>query len=401
MTEPIYSLKFEDVGPKKPPLTGVPSPTGRESSVRDIFFRRVIEGMRCGIVTVDRKGTVLTVNHQAREILEMEGPVKEGRVEDVFAQHPRLAQVLRDSLDMSYLPNRAEMEIRSREDDGRTIGFTISPIPGDDGPQGVALFFKDLTLVERQEEQERLRERLVALGQMAASLAHEIRNPLASIDVTATLLKRRLSARDEDLKGLVKKITDEVERLNRTVTQGLEFARVLCLERVSQDLPPLLKAALEEAADRFPAHQVGVQWKIPEPLAKVFVDGNLFRQVFVNLFLNAFEAMEGQGSLSIEVHQASRPDNRPLYVEVFVADSGPGISPEVRDKIFHPFVTTKKGGSGIGLAMARKIIESHHGLIDVQSTPEAGTAFRVRIPCEDPEPKAPPATRHNAENPGR
>lgn len=394
-------MKFEGVEAKKPPFPGGPIFPGREIPVRDVFFRRVIEGMRCGIVTVDRLGNVLTVNHQAREILEMEGLLGEGKVEEVFAQHPRLAQVLRDSLEMSYLPNREEMEIRSREDDGRTIGFTISPIPGEEGPQGVALFFKDLTLVERQEEQERLRERLVALGQMAASLAHEIRNPLASIDVTATLLKRRLSGRDEDLKGLVKKITDEVERLNRTVTQGLEFARVLCLERVRQDLLPLLQAALAETVARFSGNQVEVQWVVPDDLAPLPVDGNLFRQVFVNLFLNAFEAMEGRGRLVIEIRQICRSDHRPLFLEVVIADDGPGISPEVRDKIFHPFVTTKKGGSGIGLAMARKIVESHHGLIDVQSTPGTGTVFRVRIPGDEPETPAATATRYDAENPDR
>jgi nitrogen-specific signal transduction histidine kinase len=339
--------------------------------------------MRCAILTVDGTGRVLTINAMAREILEIEGPIEPGRpVEDVLAAHPRLAEVLRDSLEMSYLPNRAELEIRSRDDDGRTIGFTISPIIGERGPSGLALFFKDLTQVERQEEQDRLRDRLAALGQMAASLAHEIRNPLASIDVTATLLKRRLASRDEDLR-LAEKIVDEVERLNRTVTRGLEFARAITPERVRQPLAPLLDEALEEARSRFAAPWLVVERRYDPGAPRAPVDAHLMRQVFVNLIANAIEAMGDAGTLTLAVHPVSRPDRAPVAVELVVRDTGPGIPAEVREKIFYPFVTTKKSGSGIGLAMARKIVECHHGRIDVESGPESGTAFRLRLPCDD------------------
>ncbi len=341
--------------------------------------------MRCAIITIDADGVVLTVNEMAREILELPANVRAGEpVERVLAAHPRLARVLRDSLGMACPPNRAEMELRSREDDGRTIGFTISPIPGDTGPQGVALFFKDLTLVERQEEQERLRDRLAALGQMAASLAHEIRNPLAAIEVTAGLLRRRLGGQEEPLR-LVEKIAADVARLNRTVTKGLEFARVLSPERTVQPLEPLLDASVEEAANRFPDHDVSVIRCYHSGAPAVPVDGTLLRQVFVNLVVNAFEAMGARGRLTIETRPVARPDREPAAVEVVVRDTGPGIPAEVREKVFSPFVTTKKGGSGIGLAMARKIVECHHGMIDVRCEPGEETAFTVRIPCAEPD----------------
>ncbi len=348
--------------------------------VTDAFFRRVVEGMRCGVMTIDRDGLVVTVNDIARQILDLDGPVEPGRpVEEVLARHPRLAEVLRASLEMSHLPNRAEMEIRSREDDGRTIGFTVSTIPGDGGPEGIALFFKDLTQVERQEEQERLRDRLAALGQMTASLAHEIRNPLASIDVTATLLRRKLRDREEE-RRLVEKIAAEVARMSRTVTHALEFARAIRLERKPQSLAPLLDAAIEEALTRCGAEGVRVAREYDAEAPPVAVDANHLRQVFVNLLVNACEAMEGDGQVTVALRAVSRPGCSPGAVEVEIRDTGPGIEPEVLEKIFYPFVTTKQEGSGIGLALARKIVECHHGMIDVRSRPGEGASFLVRLP---------------------
>ena len=379
MTRGAAPARFAPVGDSQQ-ADAVAAP-GDGSAASDSFFRKVVEGMRCAIITVDRAGHVLTVNQLAREILELPQDEPAGRpVEEVFAAHPRLAAVLRDSLEMTFLPNRAEMEIRSREDDGRTIGFTISPIPGEKGPEGVALFFKDLTLVERQEEQERLRDRLAALGQMAASLAHEIRNPLASIDVTATLLLRKLGD-GNGVQELVEKIAEDVRRLNRTVTGGLEFARALTVERTVQPLPPLLEAALEESCYRFPGGAIEIERRYDPDLPEAEVDGHLLRQALVNVIANALEALAGHGRLTLGAHAVERPGHDPVAIDLLIQDDGPGIPAEVRDKIFHPFVTTKKGGSGIGLAMARKIVECHHGSIDVTSAPGEGTAFRIRIPC--------------------
>ena len=349
----------------------------------DVFFRGVVEGMRCGIVTVDQEGCVLTVNELAREILELDTPVEAGRpVRDVLARHPRLAEVLIDALEMSQLPNRAEMEIRSREDDGRTIGFTISPIVAEGQQHGVALFFKDLTQVERQEEQERLRDRLAALGQMAASLAHEIRNPLASIEVMATLLRRKLArcGAGDDALVSVEKIAAEVARLNQTVTRGLEFARPIAPEMQLRPLAAALDEALAEARARFAGSRVTVERSYEAAAPNVEHDPTLMRQVFTNILVNAYQAVGETGRIVLYVRPVARPERQPGAVEVVIRDDGPGIPPEVRDKIFYPFVTTKEGGSGIGLAMARKIIECHHGMIDVAVGERGGTAFTLRLP---------------------
>jgi signal transduction histidine kinase len=246
---------------------------------------------------------------------------------------------------------------------------------------GVTLFFKDLTQVEQQEEQERLRDRLAALGQMAASLAHEIRNPLASIDVMTSLLKRRLGDQPAEVK-LVEKIAAEVARLNRTVTQGLEFARPIAPDRREQDVSLIVDQALEDVRNRFPDARIPVHRDYCADVPPAPVDGGLLRQALLNLIRNAFEALDGNGVLTLRVRSGPQDFPRPRWVEVEIADDGPGIPADILDKIFYPFVTTKDGGSGIGLAMARKVVECHHGLIDVTTAPGDGTTFRVRLPLD-------------------
>lgn len=381
LTRRKQAARFDDMR-SNPTAESAEATTGsRGGPSSNEFYRQVVEGMRCGIITLDAGGRVLTVNELARDILQLESAAREGgAVEDVLAHHPRLAEVLRSSLEMSHLPNRAELELRTREDDGRTIGFTISPIVGDGGVRGVALFFKDLTQVERREEQERLRDRLAALGQMAASMAHEIRNPLASIEVTATLLNRKLRGQSEDVTKLVAKIIGEVGRLNSTVTQGLEFARAISPERVQQPIAPILDQAVAEAGDRFPGHRVRILRRFDASAPLVPVDANFFRPALVNILVNAIEAMNGEGRIVIELAPYGADPRGPAGIEIRIADDGPGIPLEIREKLFYPFVTTKKNGSGIGLAMARKVVECHHGLIDVASTPGEGTTFRIRLP---------------------
>jgi signal transduction histidine kinase len=341
------------------------------------FHRWVLEELRCGVITIDDHGTATTLNRLAREILDLDHEGGELQpVAEVLSDHPRLTRILLDSLEMANPPNRAELDIRSHDARGRTIGFTVSPIT-DLG--GVALLFKDLTSVEQQEERERLRDRLAALGQMAASLAHDIRNPLASIEVTASLLRRRLREREED-RALVEKITAEVQRLNRTITHGLEYARPINPNFRPVAIESILEESLSSAAARMPGSSVRVERRFAD-LPPAILDASLLRQVFHNLFANAYDAMPAGGTLSVQTSTLPAADcHEGPIVQVAIRDTGAGIDPESRDKLFFPFYTTKENGSGIGLSMARKLIECHHGTIDADNPPEGGARFRVRLP---------------------
>ena len=368
----------------------------RLGAPRSLTYRRLIEGMRCGILVIEREGGVVMVNEHARAILELhELPPRGAAIEDALVDHPQLATILRESFSMSLLPNRAEIDLKSRSESGKTIGFTLSLVPGDGGaPAGAALFFKDLTHVEHKEEQERLKDRLAALGQMAANLAHEIRNPLASIEVSSSLLKRRLPVEAGE-RELLDKIIAEVRRLNRTITSSLEFVKPVSLTLAPGALEPLIDDALTVALGR--RGKPGLQIRrAPCPDGPEFLmDRGQLRQVFENLFLNALEAMGDEGTLAIGVETvrapaASTTPYRPAgaveassftsYAVVRVSDTGPGIPVEHLDKIFYPFFTTKKQGSGVGLPMAKKIVDSHRGLIDVASRVGGGTTFTVRLP---------------------
>jgi len=362
------------------------------------FHRGLIDGMRCGILTIDRGGNLLMVNEHARQILEMaELPPAGLPVEAALADYPQLAQILRESFSMSSLPNRAEIELRCRSDKGKTIGFTLSLVSNDDGvPVGAAIFFKDLTHVEHREEQERLKDRLAALGQMAANLAHEIRNPLAAIDVTCSLLKRRLGP-ETDGDDLLNKIIAEVRRLNATITSSLEFVRPLELSLAPSSLDPILDEAIVVAQGRRGRPGIRIVRRSTEEIPPFLLDGAQLRQVFENLFLNAMEAMGDEGVLTVETFTVEAPasaftpyraagepcnpwQNVSRYAAVRVSDTGPGIPEEHLEKLFYPFFTTKKQGSGVGLSMAKKIVDSHRGLFDVRSRPGEGAEFTVRLP---------------------
>ena len=354
--------------------------------------------MRCGILIVDRAGGIVMVNDHARSILELaEFPPVGAPVDQALSQHPQLAHILRDSFGMARLPNRAEIDLKSRSENGKTIGFTLSLVRDDDGePTGAALFFKDLTHVEHKEEQERLKDRLAALGQMAANLAHEIRNPLAAIEVSCSLLKRRAPAADAGSRDLLDKIIAEVKRLNRTITSSLEFVRPISLTLGPASIENVLDDALTVAVGRRGKPGIRIERRACPRLSSFRMDRGQLRQVFENLFINAFEAMGETGTLTIEVTSAAAPaapstPYRPVgslepaesfdtYCVVRVQDSGAGIAEDHLDKLFYPFFTTKKNGSGVGLSMARKIVDSHRGLIDVESALGRGTTFTVRLP---------------------
>jgi signal transduction histidine kinase len=365
--------------------------------------------MTCGVLTIHRDGLVATVNEHARWILDLGGRKAVGRpCEEVLERCPRLGEVLMASFGMASPPSRAELAIQSRDGRLRTIGFSISMIRSAPGrpPEGAALFFKDLTRVEEQEERERLRDRLAVLGGMAAQMAHEIRNPLTAIDVSATLQRRRLHAEGRPT-DLVEKISMESRRIETTIANCLDYARPASLEVAPADPATILDEAISLACERARSASVVVERRFAPRLGTVFCDAAQIKEALVNILHNAHQAMHGEGRLRVS---ASIEDPRPLlapdgsdgceggeeaagappraesatpgeqHLVIEVADTGPGIPPEFRDRVFNPFFTTKTTGSGIGLAAARKVVEAHGGWLDLESEPGGGATFILRLP---------------------
>jgi two-component system, NtrC family, sensor histidine kinase HydH len=236
--------------------------------------------------------------------------------------------------------------------------------------------------LKRAEAEARRSERLGALGQMSAGLAHEIRNPLGIIKGSAESLSKRLISSDAVSVELAGYISSEVNRLNSIVTRFLDFARPHELEKQLEEIPPLIERALKAARDRWPDAKVEVERQYASGLIPVPVDTGLCEQVFLNLVMNAYEAMDGSaGKLRVSIRAAESNGRR--GVEMDIEDSGPGVPEELREQVFNPFFTTKQSGVGLGLSIVSKIVDDHRGWIRIESPPGKGACFRVFLPAED------------------
>ena len=238
--------------------------------------------------------------------------------------------------------------------------------------------------LEQAQEEARRSERLAALGQMSAGLAHEIRNPLGVIKGSAEMLHQKLAESNPLATELADYISTETNRLSALVTRFLDFARPLHAELVSQEITPVLDHALHSVLlTRKDDVPVRVERQYQANLPQVPLDDSLCEQAFVNLFQNAYDAMGSSGG-TLRVTAASANSGVRHGVEVRVEDTGPGIPAELQEQIFNPFVTTKKTGVGLGLSIVSRIIDGHHGTIRVERGGEGndhrGASFVVFFP---------------------
>ncbi|SNB44734.1 nitrogen regulation protein NR(II) [Geobacter sp. DSM 9736] len=233
-------------------------------------------------------------------------------------------------------------------------------------------------MILKIEDQLRRAERLSALGELSAVLAHEIRNPLGSIRGTAEILRDDFRPEDrkyEFLEILIK----EADRLNRVVEDFLGLARPVPTERETCDLLADVQEIMDLVAPEAAARGVRLN-VVPQQLPSVHGSRERLRQVFLNLVLNAIQATGPGGSLTVAARLLPATGEMPPRVEVSFADTGKGIEPERLERVFQPFFTTKHGGTGLGLPIAQRIIESHGGTIHVESELHRGTTFIVRLP---------------------
>ncbi|HET9178579.1 MAG TPA: ATP-binding protein [Terriglobia bacterium] len=235
--------------------------------------------------------------------------------------------------------------------------------------------------LEQVQAEARRSERLAALGQLSAGLAHEIRNPLGVIKGSAETLGRKLPTADPVARELAEYISSEVNRLNSLVSRFLSFAKPLELKKQPEDISQIVEHALKAAQERWPGSTVQVERDYSSGLPAVPADAELAEQVFKNLVFNAYEAMEPTGgTLRVEVSKEFSDGRR--GVEIAFSDTGPGVPQELREQIFNPFFTTKSNGVGLGLSIVSKIVDDHGGWIRVEPGRESGACFRVFLPAE-------------------
>jgi signal transduction histidine kinase len=368
------------------------------STTADQFYRHLVSSLRTGVLAIMRHGELAVINDIAYRSLGLSPrPDDHGRhFSKVLADYPEVCAILQSAFDTDDLPNRAELRLHQT---GKSIGYSLSRIHDDDGEAiGATLFFKDLTQVEQLEERERLRDRLATLGEMAAAIAHEVKNPLASIEVMAGVLRRqfrdgtphtpaldpRLAA---DAREQLDDIIKEAKMANAIVVEVLEYVKPVQLQPERVSLADVLAGSLTLAEGKIPRGAIFFESRVDPDVPDIVADAHQLRQLFANLIANAFEAMGGRGRVSIhasllqgDVEPLDGVRALPASVQVEVRDDGPGISADDIERIFSPFFTTKPQGTGLGLAIVRKMVDAHDGRILATSAPGRGTTFTVTLP---------------------
>ncbi len=349
----------------------------------------VFGSLTSGVVTLDLDGRVVTLNPAAEMLTGLRAAdVVDRYAPEVFVHTPDVGEILLETL--ARRTGISNLSLTLRRPNGSTLPVEMSaaPLRGVEGKElGVVGVFGDVSALRELEAQLRRSDRLAALGTLAAGLAHEIKNPLMSLRTfTRAILDRLEDARfRESFREVVPR---ELERINAIVEQLLELARPSRLVLQPVVVPVLLDRVLELYAHQVEAQGIGVAREYARDLPAIAADPDLLHRAVVNLVANALEAMEPGGRLVVRAGWHHGPDplgpargRRPVRrVRIEIEDTGPGIAPQDADKIFDPFFTTKAGGTGLGLALAHKIVEDHGGTITFRSVPGRGTTFRLLLP---------------------
>ncbi|NKE71568.1 two-component system sensor histidine kinase NtrB [Candidatus Manganitrophus noduliformans] len=352
-----------------------------------VFTEDIVESISSGLVTTDLSGKITSFNRSASEMTGFRAEEAVGSIWWELFSWGEIRDRYRD-LAITGVPQRFDGEISTKQGERCLLGVTISPLRNEHGGQiGIIGTFQDLTQLKSLEEEMQKKERLATIGEMAAGMAHEIRNPLASLSGSIEVLKGDLNLRDEHLK-LMEIAVREADRLNSIITQFLLYAKPLPPRRRRTDLHALLSETVQLLQNHPEYHdRIKVSLLIPSEPQMILIDPDQIRQVFWNLSINAFQAMPEEGVLTISTRR-SRPkkgkgavvsDER---IEVLFADTGGGIQKGDLPKIFYPFFTTKSSGSGLGLSIVQRIIEEHAGEIRVESSSK-GTTFFITLPLDE------------------
>jgi two-component system sensor histidine kinase PilS (NtrC family) len=350
--------------------------------------RDIVLSLRSGLVALDPEGRVSLLNPTAGEILGVEA--REALGQPGVQLFPPLGQLMErppaagSPAGRPALLHRVQVSHQRRPGEpARAIGLTLSPLSRADGrPAGTLVHMQDLTEFRAMEAKVKRAERLAVLGEMAAVIAHEIRNPLASISGSAQMLSRsgRLEPTDQRLMEIIER---ETTRLDGLLGDFLAFARPKEPVRARVDLAALAQETLAMFGRSELSAGVRLEPRLRPAVGRV--DAGQIRQVLWNLLTNAAQALQANGREGGRVRVSVGPGQAATgaWVELEVWDDGPGLPVELQDKALEPFFTTKEKGSGLGLAVVQRICEAHEGRVQFDCPPEGGCRVRVGLPGEE------------------
>jgi two-component system sensor histidine kinase PilS (NtrC family) len=342
------------------------------------LHERIVESIRSGLVTTDLDGVIFTFNKAAEEITGYQEQDVRGQDASIF--FGEIQAIIRESLNKTaHTESSPRFEADCLTADGLRLrlGFSVSPLSSEKGDTtGTVITFQDLTHIRALEETSRRQDRLAAIGRMAASIAHEIRNPLAAMRGSIQMLRADMAG-DSSHVELMEIILRESDRLNRIISDFLSYARPRSIVQTKVDVGALLKQTftlLRHSAEIHDQHVI--EEAVPAEPVLINADSEQLQQVFWNLARNALQAMPTGGTLHAEVQANSK-----TRLKITFSDSGRGMSPEQVEHLFEPFSSTT-GGTGLGLSIVYQIIRDHGGTINVRSRSGQGTKITIELPNE-------------------
>jgi len=358
------------------------------------LHQRTVESLMSGLLTTDQDLRITSFNPEAERITGLAFDAVIGH--DIEQIIPGVADLAEHAGQAGESPSpRTRTTYRNLQGADLHLGLAVYVLKESDGrSDGFVVIFQDVTAVVEMENDLRRTERLAAVGELSASIAHEVRNPLASISGSIQMLRTQIdSASDGEPRKLMEIVLRETDRLNRLITDFLEYARPgpAVLEAVD------VAAAVEDVLKMFESvrpRSIAIELDL-EPGLAITADASQLRQVLWNLVLNASDAMTKGGVLRVLAHahsgelpqEISNPGRnesmaaaKPGWAEIAVSDTGVGIPPEVCERVFDPFYTTKASGSGLGLAAVHRIVAEHSGSAKLESRVGQGTTMRLRFP---------------------
>jgi two-component system sensor histidine kinase PilS (NtrC family) len=344
-----------------------------------LLHERIIESVRSGLVTTDLEGNIYIFNAAAEEITGYKSADMRGNT--IFSLLGNIEQPIKVSLEASDRgepPPRFEIDFTTPEGLGVRLGYGISPLFSEEGEiKGLIITFQDLTEMRSMEESARRKDRLAAVGRVAAGLAHEIRNPLGAMRGALQVLQTQIP---DDLtnNGLIEIIKTESDRLNKIISNFLTYARPhassfteVDIGEAIRDSFTLLRHSPEIAEEHF------LKTDLPDEQIIMTADSTQLKQVFWNLARNAIQAMPTGGELKVSLR---RRDNG--RVQIIFSDTGDGMTPDQVNRLFEPFSESSTGGTGLGLSIVYQIVRDHNGTINVRSLENKGTTITIELPGE-------------------
>jgi two-component system sensor histidine kinase HydH len=341
------------------------------------FSDNLVENMPIGLMAIDSDGTIASFNQAAGAVLLLSADEILGRNASEVLPN-QLWRLVGQSEEAKGV---IEKELDCPISDGRVIPLdvSVSLLEGDDGIfLGHIILFRDMTEVQNLKREIETTQRLASLGRIAAGIAHEIRNPLSSIKGFATYFQERYRDNPEDQKT-AQIMVQEVERLNRVIGQLLEFARPVAMKLKPASLKRLIQHSLRMVEGQAREKNIEINANLSPDIKDFPLDQDRVNQVLLNLYLNAIEAMEDGGAISVSLSENKDSEG----IKIVISDTGKGIDKKDLDHIFDPYFTTKQSGTGLGLAIVHKIISSHRGEVKVNSEPDRGTVVTIYLPHMD------------------